>query len=155
MIDRIRGKYFFYSNIKFPNESVNCLKYSWRHEMNYKIVKVLKELKGLKDFKIVTKIRISFFFIVIISIAAVGYLVKESVSTKGLIQDLFGTFNIANNVLKSEVLMTTADKKLIEIAASIEKKEKQEAILIISQLSGIDTSFKDTFLVSKSICVRK
>ncbi|MBN2040748.1 MAG: hypothetical protein JW864_11945 [Spirochaetes bacterium] len=123
--------------------------------MNYKIVKVLKELKGLKDFKIVTKIRISFFFIVIISIAAVGYLVKESVSTKGLIQDLFGTFNIANNVLKSEVLMTTADKKLIEIAASIEKKEKQEAILIISQLSGIDTSFKDTFLVSKSICVRK
>jgi methyl-accepting chemotaxis protein len=95
--------------------------------------------------KIITKIKLSFILIVIFAITALGYFRRESLQNKDQAQDLFSTFIVSNSFLESEVGFSVSEKKIQEIAISLERKDREDAIRLITDIIALDSSFKSNY----------
>ncbi len=109
-------------------------------------MKIIKEhLLNLSKLRIRTKMILSFIVILILSIAAIVFLISMLMQSQNTSEELYQTSNIANSALGAEKEILKFNIHLNNITIALEKKDDTAAVLVTGNLVTNYNVFMDNF----------
>jgi methyl-accepting chemotaxis protein len=112
---------------------------------------IKEEGMKLPSVKIITRLIISFSVILVLSIAAIGFLVYELKNTEGMMNELYNALVVYRNSADAVINLYKFDEKVRTLAEAVESRNKDKAIEMMSQFTNVENSIKQNLAGIKEL----
>ena len=98
-------------------------------------------LKKITNMKMVTRILLSFFIVLLFAMTTIGFLINELRKASDSMNKMYASFNLSNKTYEEDINISLFNERLDRIVSALEDKDSTKVNMFVSDLFSIEKSF--------------